>query len=43
MLAVIEPIVRFILLANRERFSDITAASGYFASRNPPIRTSLIA
>src|SRR5438552_10449761 len=34
MLAVIEPMVRFILLANCASFSNITAASGYFASRN---------
>jgi hypothetical protein len=34
MLAVVEPIGRFILLANCASFSNITAASGYFASRN---------
>jgi hypothetical protein len=34
MLAVIERMVRFILLANYASFSNIAAASGYVASRN---------
>jgi hypothetical protein len=35
MVAVIEPMVWFIQPANRARFLNITAASGYFASCNP--------
>jgi hypothetical protein len=34
MVAVIEPMVRFIQLANCASFLNITAASGYFASPN---------
>ena len=34
MVAVIEPMVRFIQLANCASVLNITAASGYFASRN---------